>query len=136
MNEDEYEKRVTALVKKFPLLYRGRRRGEADFYLRGLGWFPIIEELSARLEAEILRLRDEEGVSVRKLPRAFRVKEKLGGLRFQVVNPTPAVQDVVYEAERKAATSCEICGQHAAPSRLGELVLCTEHAHLREDEDD
>ncbi|WP_324779772.1 hypothetical protein [Thiobacillus sedimenti] len=131
MGQNEYEKWVTSLVKRFPLLYRGRRRGEADFYLRGLGWFPVIEKLSEELEIEIRRLRDEEGVPVRRLPRAFRVKEKFGKLRFQIVNPTPAVFDAIFKAEQEAATRCEICGRTATPSQTGELVLCPEHMHLR-----
>ena len=136
MSQSEYEKWVTSLVKRFPLLYRGQRRGEADFFLRGLGWFPIIEKLSDELETEIRRLRDEEGVPVRKLPRAFRVKEKFGKLRFQIVNPTPAVFDRIFKAEQEAATSCEICGRIAMPSQAGEQVLCPEHMHMRTEDEE
>lgn len=43
----EYEKWQASHAKRFPLLYRGKRRGAVEFGLRGPGWFRLIEDLSA-----------------------------------------------------------------------------------------
>ena len=122
-----YERWQASLAKKFPLLYRGRRRGALEFGLRGPGWFELIEGLSAKLEAEIVRLRDEEKVPVRRLPRAVQIKEKFGQLRFSVNTAPPTVWEAIQDAEAKSAQMCELCGKPATPSRFGEMVWCSAH---------
>lgn len=123
----EYEKWQASLAKRYPLLYRGRRRGAVEFGLRGRGWFRLVEDLSAEIEAEIVRLRDEEDVPVRRLPRAVQIKEKFGQLRFYLNVVPPAIWDAIQEAEAKSAQMCELCGEPASLSRFGEMVLCPTH---------
>lgn len=127
----EYEKWQASLAKRFPLLYRGKRRGAVEFGLRGPGWFRLIEDLSAEIEAEITRLRDEENVPVRRLPRVVQIKEKFGQLRFYLNVVPPTIWDAVQEAEAKSAQMCELCGEPAPPSRFGEMVLCSVHKKKR-----
>lgn len=126
VTEEDYEKWQALLAKKFPLLYRARRRGRLEFGLRGPGWFGLIEDLSASLEAEIVRLRSD-GLPTRQLPRASAVKEKFGALRFYVSSATPAMSKLILEAEVKSATICEMCGQPGESRYLGAMVLCTRH---------
>lgn len=126
VTDEDYEKWQASLAKKFPLLYRSRRRGWLEFGLRGPGWFGLIENLSASLEGEIVRLRSE-GLPTRQLPRASMIKEKLGALRIYVSSATPAMSKLILEAETKSATICEICGQPGESRYLGEMVLCGQH---------
>jgi hypothetical protein len=99
--EEDYEKWQASLAKKFPLLYRSRRRGRLEFGLRGPGWFGLIEDLSASLEGEIVRLRSE-GLPTRQLPRASMVKEKFSALRFYISSATPVMSKLTLEADTRS----------------------------------
>ena len=71
----------------------------------GPGWYPILNELQARLSAI------DPGYEVQQ------VKEKFGTLRFYWSwsedasdEAIKAGEEVVSEAERLSATTCEVCG--------------------------
>lgn len=98
----------------------------------GDGWYPIIDELSAKLEAEITRLK-ANGMSESYLPRASQVKEKFGRLEFYIRWGRETIFDghevfftAIDEARRKSVVTCEDCG---APGRRRDersyvLTLC------------
>lgn len=98
------------------------------------GWFHIIDEMSKKIEAEIVRLK-ATGMAEKFLPRADQVKEKFGGLRVYMTWGDEISFDVneifraaIEEAERKSFETCERCG--AAGRTRGErrwvLTLCDE----------
>ena len=128
-----------SLVKKYPRLYRDRHGSPKDTCMCwGFecedGWHPIIDELSATLEKEIIRLRDR-GISDEYLPRASQVKQKLGRLELYIRWGRETIFDghevfraAIDEARRKSLETCEKCG---SPGRLREdrsyiLTLCDE----------
>lgn len=123
-----------ALCRDFPLLYRDRNGDPKQtlmcFGFPGDGWEPLIRELSAKLEALIAALPDDE-----ERPRAFQVKEKFGTLRFYMETSTSEIQDAIREAEDKSAFICEVCGKPGEtrgvplpPAKFRWIqTLCDEH---------
>lgn len=71
----------------------------------GRGWRPLLEKLSARLEAMILALPRQE----RRHYRCVQCKEKLG-LRFYMSCQTDAMTEVIDEAEGLSLSICQDCG--------------------------
>jgi hypothetical protein len=71
----------------------------------GDGWFNLLLELVTGLEAEINSLPTEEQTHFK----VIQVKEKYGTLRFYM-NGTDKMYDLIAEAERKSAETCELCG--------------------------
>lgn len=124
-----------ALCRDFPLLYKDRN-GDPKQTLMGFGfgcrdgWEPLIRELSAKLEALIAALPDDE-----ERPKAFQVKEKFGTLRFYMGTSTEEIQAAIREAEDKSALICEACGKPGAtrgtplpPAKWRWVqTLCDEH---------
>lgn len=101
-----------ALVRDFPNLYTDRNAPMSVTCMCwgfdvGDGWEPLVRELSAALEALIVKLPDGE----RENYRAMQVKEKFGGLRFYMTCSTDEMQALIDEAERKSYETCEACGQ-------------------------
>ena len=64
----------------------------------GPGWLPIVEDL-------IVKLIDNGWNK-----ELWQVKEKFGALRFYG-NVDTQLQPLVWEAERKASQTCEVCGK-------------------------
>jgi formylmethanofuran dehydrogenase subunit E len=127
------------LVEKYPLLYRDRQGSPRDTsmcwgFACGDGWYSILDELSAKLEAEIVRLRDA-GMPGDHLPRASQVKQKFGRLELYIRWGKETLYDghevfrtSINEAREKSLKTCEKCG---APGRLRDervyvLTLCDE----------
>lgn len=103
-----------ALCEKYPLLYRHRWDSPRATcmcwgFTCGDGWYKLIDELSAKLEAKIVKLK-EDGVPLEKLPVAAQVKEKFGGLRFYMDYATEDMYDLTGEAENRSYSICEFCG--------------------------
>jgi predicted phosphodiesterase len=113
MNEDNTQMLYTA----FPDLYRDQR----GFYC-GNGWAALINDLSAKIEAEARR----QGLvpTSNAWPLAVRVDELNGTLRFHLSTSSaddltgltrpvvgPEYQKLIAEAENKSTTICERCGQ-------------------------
>lgn len=73
----------------------------------GPGWRPLLEELSAKLEAMILALPEQE----RRHYRCVQIKEKCGGLRFYMRLMNDAMAEAIDEAEGLALSICEMCGR-------------------------
>lgn len=122
------------LSDSFPLLYKHRNSTpKAKPISFGFacddGWFDLIFSLSEKLEGIIEALPENARPSV------FQVKEKLGGMRFNMCSgwngepdTTPEMDSLISESEMLANSTCETCG------RPGELrnrryllkTLCTE----------
>lgn len=85
------------------------------------GWFPIIRDLSLKLEAIIAAMPEEERTQYR----AMQVKEKFGTLRFYMTTETDEMQALIDEAEEASAVTCECCGQPGKLRTQGWLfTLC------------
>ena len=117
------------LVKNYPNLYRKRYNSMADTCMCwgfecGDGWWNIINELSAGLEAEILKLPEEE----RQYCTAEQVKEKYGTLRFYMSSETDAMSALIRIAEKKSEKTCEVCGKDGIMrGNSWFFVACEEH---------
>lgn len=70
----------------------------------GDGWFNLLWELSQALEAEIVKLPEDQR------PCAVQVKEKWGTLRFYMTGETEAMSAAIRHAEKRSAVECEVCG--------------------------
>jgi hypothetical protein len=107
-----------ALKAKYPSVFSGR----CDVSV-GAGWVPLLDELCAKLEP----------LCQDPCTHAVQIKEKFGGLRFYLSRGCREVYDLIAEAEKKAAKTCEKCGEPGAP-RSGSWIktLCDFHSEGRE----
>ena len=108
MDRHAFEKHLQA---KYPNLYCDmhgdmRKTCMAWGIDTGPGWYPLIEELSIKLEELIVKLPEEERTNYK----AAQVKEKFGALRFYLAGGTKEMYDLVYKAEDDSAKVCETCG--------------------------
>jgi hypothetical protein len=71
------------------------------------GWFPIIYDLSLKLEALILVMSAEQRAGFK----AIQVKEKFGTLRFYMSGETDEMYKLISDAEDASAKTCEYCGE-------------------------
>ena len=102
------------LCKKYPMLFSQRTADIKESCMGfgiecGDGWYDLIDELSAKLEAINEALPRKERIE------AAQLKEKFGTLRFYT-GPVPnSVSEEVFklieEAEHKSAKICEGCGK-------------------------
>ena len=99
------------LVKSFPNLYADRHASmnvtAMCWGFPGDGWYPLIWELSKRLEKIIVAMPEED----RKNFRASQVKEKFGTLRFYMSAETKEMSALINKAENKSCATCERCGR-------------------------
>jgi hypothetical protein len=123
------------LSVKYPNLYalahkadQGRERYPFPMFgfECGPGWYNIIDELSEKLEALILKLpkKNREHVC------ATQVKEKYGTLRFYMAAATDEMEELIIDAVKKSAVTCEVCGEKG--KLRGEswyYTACDEHAN-------
>lgn len=109
------------LYKKYPKLYKQNSLPMTQTCMCwgfecGDGWFKIIDELSAKLDAY-------------GFVEAAQVKEKFGGLRFYVdgvdSDSFDEIQKHIDEAEIQSYKTCERCGQPGEPKGGGWIsTLC------------
>jgi len=64
----------------------------------GDGWRPLVQQTIDRLRAVMPDIK------------IVQVKEKFGGLRIYTDIYTPAIQQIIIEAEAEATKVCEYCG--------------------------
>lgn len=118
-----------------PLIYRNNPDGSSTLVNRygfecADGWFEIIFNFSIEAEAKVKEMK-EEGAEEIRLPLVLQVKEKLGGLRIYMDKSCETINALIDSAQRKAARTCEICGN---PGSRGEsetgwlMILCDECA--------
>jgi hypothetical protein len=99
------------IFSKFPFLYRERNLSSSMTCMCwGLCiseyWFPIIYELSEKIQKEIDTWTEED----RNNFSVAQVKEKFGGLRFYCNGENEKISEFIKEAEHKASKTCIGCG--------------------------
>jgi hypothetical protein len=100
----------------FPKLYTDVRCG----FCLPKGWKELLIELSKSLEP-FLEKHPEMKVE--------QVKEKFGGLRFYTSGFPEFADELVTEAERKSAETCQVCGEPGTLHGKGWVsTLCGEHS--------
>ncbi len=98
--ESSIEKQ-TEIIKSSPKLYRYFR-----FFECKMGWYPLIKELSQKLEELIEKLYGtEEG------PYLKNVRERFGVLCFEISFITDEMGNLIEEYELLSSKTCEICGE-------------------------
>ncbi|MFW6130502.1 MAG: hypothetical protein ACOC56_04890 [Atribacterota bacterium] len=113
------------LVRKFPILYRDyggspQKTCMAFGFECGDGWFDLIEDLSEK----IIRL-DPDAY-------ALCVKEKFGGLRFDVSSSSEEVGQIIHQACRKSFQICEKCGKSGKFRHNGWLRTLCDYCNNKE----
>lgn len=68
------------------------------------GWLPILEDLFEKID-KVVKKNKLENFQV------VQVKEKYGDLCVYVHGGDKEVHDLIKEAEKKAGTTCEVCGR-------------------------
>jgi hypothetical protein len=109
-----------ALLKKYPRLFKN-----CKYLAVGVGWMPIIDALSEKLEAIYQALPEEEKTDVDCYV-AGQVKEKFGGLRFYMDGETKEMSAAIDEAEAAADETCEFCGAKGKKDHISSWIktLC------------
>ncbi len=126
--EREKEKKIKAeLMDRYPLLYHyARRPGQHSMQYGlgiGMGWIPMIEEMSAKIEPILEKIIEADPKA--KFPTAVQVKEKFGGLRFYLSTSHKEVDDIVNDYESKSYEICQDCGESGTIRTKGwHKVLC------------
>ena len=106
-------------AKAFPNLYADLGGDERETCMHygisvGDGWYDLLWEASNKIEAEILRMPEEE----RKNFKAAQIKEKFGGLRFYMEGgENDVIDNAILEAEKLSYITCEKCGKPGIPRR-------------------
>jgi hypothetical protein len=114
-----------------PLIYRKKDNGAETIVLsRGIecsdGWFELIHQMSLSIEGIARRLQNQ-GVPESELPHVSQVKEKFGDLRVYLNKSAAGVDEVLEGARRKAAQTCELCGETGKKQMTSSdwlIVLC------------
>jgi hypothetical protein len=70
----------------------------------GPGWADILTRLYAKLPKDV---------------HVLQVKEKFGSLRFYTGGVSPEFSDLIDEAEKESATTCEVCGETGKIMEIG-----------------
>lgn len=103
------------IVKSYPILFRNRHASPQQTCMCwgfecGDGWYDLINEASAALEAINAKCTEKDGYIV-----AAQVKEKFGGLRFYLEgHPSrfgKEVDEIISTAMNKSESTCEQCGK-------------------------
>lgn len=94
MNEENSE----YLVKTYPDLFE-----YCKWFECGNGWFKIINDVAKKITS----LPNWKELSCR----ASQVKEKFGTLSFYMDTETDEISEIIREAEKLSAKTCEICGE-------------------------
>ncbi len=87
------------------------------------GWKDLIWELCDKLEQLIIQQTGKE-LPFESYCYATQIKEKYGTLHFYMSSQTQEMADLIDEAEKKSAETCEQCGK---PGRIlaNQKWLCT-----------
>jgi|ERR1019366_4638319 hypothetical protein len=104
------------LCKKYPHLYADRNLSMQETCMVwgfecGDGWYKIIDELSAVLEALIVEWVKNDPENSEHYPRASQVKEKYGTLSFYMTSGTDEMDAFIRTAEIQSSNTCERCGK-------------------------
>ena len=113
----EYDVFFNRLRSRFPEMYARN----SSMPCVGVGWFPIVEELSEKIH-EYTIANGLEPIVIQQ------IKEKFGGFRFYYMGGDENIDLMVREAEAKARVTCEECGQPGETRDLSWIrTLCEQH---------
>jgi len=122
---------VDLLYARYPNLYKDHLRWSFEC---GSGWFQLIDELSAKVEAWILTLPED----IRAQTKASQCKEKFAGLRWHLdvvdwdAYQSSGIGIEIAKAEDTSYTICEECGQPGKRRPGGWMkTMCDEHNQER-----
>jgi len=95
------------MKRRFPKLYAGLGIGWRNGGMLGgiavcKGWFPIICDLSEKIEKILNELNSDI--------RAEQIKEKFAGLAFYTNHYNKEINDLIKEAVKNSYKTCEWCG--------------------------
>ena len=83
-------------------------------FQHGKGWLPLIDDLCNDIEKYCEKMKI-------KIPVVSQVKQKLGGLRFYLIDRSDAtISRMIHQAETVSYHVCESCG---LPGHLGQKKL-------------
>lgn len=130
MNQDLDDK----LCGEFPNLYRDRHASmQVTCMCWGFniddGWFDLVYDLSVNIEKLILELPEQARADCK----CSQVKEKFGGLRFNMDGATDDMYELIRAAEALSYHICETCGDQGGLRKGGWMkTLCNAHANGKE----
>jgi len=107
------EENTAALLRDFPRLY-GNPDGKGTGlnmhwgFECGDGWYRLLHDLSAAIEEAAFKQGLDPDSSA--WPKASQVKEKFGTLRFYVRGRSEEMGQLIEEASKRSAHTCESCG--------------------------
>jgi hypothetical protein len=116
------------MYEQYPGWFEGLKQSSSESCLAwgfeiGEGWYPLIEELCAKIK-EIVG--DKEFV-------VEQVKEKFGGLRFYCQGGSSEVNDLIWKTEENSLKICEECGKPGKSRKGGWIkTVCDEHFQERQ----
>ena len=97
----------------------------------GAGWYPLLDELFIVLERCIAEGMESgqwqeriDSGDAHPWPHALQIKEKFGGLRVYIGQRPPEMSAAIELALRRAAITCDQCGEPGSLRRLSGY-LCT-----------
>lgn len=89
------------------------------------GWLPILEDLFEKID----KIVKKDGLGDFKVEQ---VKEKFGGLCVYARGGNGKIYSLIRDAERKAETTCELCGQPGENKELNWWYKTTCKGHYEE----
>jgi len=107
------EENTAALLRDFPRLY-GNPDGKGTGlnmhwgFECGDGWYRLLHDLSSAIEEVAFKQGVDPDSSA--WPKASQVKEKFGTLRFYVRGRSEEMGQLIEEASKRSAHTCESCG--------------------------
>jgi len=129
LSRTEFEE---TLVKDFPNLFADMHGDMRVTCMHwgidtGRGWYPLLYDLSEKLEKLIVEYKQQYPKDEYH-PRAAQVKEKYGSLRFYMSSETDEMDKLIQEAENKSFHTCESCGNEGILNQGSWYeVRCKEH---------
>lgn len=106
------------LIEDFPLLYQELPWG----FECNDGWYTLIYEASAKLEAEIqkyIKLYPNDKL----IPHCVQLKQKFGTLRIYMAYHLDEFDSIIKEAERLSGKTCELCGKPGELQNRGWIMV-------------
>lgn len=90
----------------------------------GDGWFELLHEACVKIHKRLQKMSPKH----RDAMKAIQVKEKYGTLRFYISYHDDKIEEIISDAVKKSAVTCEVCG--ASGKLRGSVwfyTACDEH---------
>ena len=120
-------RKIKRLFSRYPRLYpdMDELRMSPYYFSCGDGWFHLIDQLSAEIEALCDKFRLDEELPERAFPIAYRVGKSFGRLRFGVRSNNASwgfcrvhngIDLLIQIAEDESRYTCDLCGRCYRPN--------------------